>query len=86
MGENLSHDTVSTVSHVSDHGDRAGLKTILRPDWNRRFNRADDADGGDAKSPTTTQERAFRRPDGVWVRLPASLGARRTLPSLMPRR
>ena len=25
MGENRTHDTVSTVSHVSDHGDRAGL-------------------------------------------------------------
>jgi hypothetical protein len=25
------------------------LQTILGPDWNRRFNRADDADGGDAK-------------------------------------
>ena len=48
MGENRTHDTVSTVSRVSDHGDRAG-QTILRPDWNRRFNRADDADGGDAK-------------------------------------
>jgi hypothetical protein len=37
--------------------------TILHPDWNRPFNRADDADdgdGGDAKWPTTTQERAFR--------------------------
>ena len=25
MGENRTHDTVSTVSRVSDHGDRAGL-------------------------------------------------------------
>ena len=25
MGENRTHDTVSTVSCVSDHGDRAGL-------------------------------------------------------------
>ena len=48
MGENRTHDTVSTVSRVSDHGDRAGLNHPP-PDWNRRFNRADDADGGDAK-------------------------------------
>ena len=25
MGENRTHDTVSTVSRVSDHGDRAGI-------------------------------------------------------------
>jgi hypothetical protein len=25
MGENRTHDTVTTVSRVSDHGDRAGL-------------------------------------------------------------
>src|SRR6476619_4744165 len=25
MGENRTHDTVSTVSHASAHGDRAGL-------------------------------------------------------------
>ena len=25
MGENRTHNTVSTVSRVSDHGDRAGL-------------------------------------------------------------
>jgi hypothetical protein len=25
MGENRTHNTVSTVSPVSDHGDRAGL-------------------------------------------------------------
>jgi hypothetical protein len=25
MGENQTHDTVSTVSNVSDHGDRTGL-------------------------------------------------------------
>ena len=25
MGENRTHDTVSTVSRVSDHGDRVGL-------------------------------------------------------------
>ena len=25
MGENRIHNTVSTVSRVSDHGDRAGL-------------------------------------------------------------
>jgi hypothetical protein len=24
-------------------------KNIIRPEWNRRFNRADDADGADAK-------------------------------------
>ena len=41
MGENRTNDTVSTVSRISDHGDRAGNETILRPDWNRRFNRAD---------------------------------------------
>ena len=43
MGENRTHDTVSTVSRV-----RAG-QNHPPPDWNRRFNRADDADGGDAK-------------------------------------
>ena len=29
MGENRTHDTVSTVSRVSDHGDRAGLNHPL---------------------------------------------------------
>ena len=48
MGENRTHGTVSTVSRVSDH-EIGRVQTILRPDWKRRFNRADDADGGDAK-------------------------------------
>jgi hypothetical protein len=29
----------------------ARVQTILGPDWNRRFNCADDADGADAKWP-----------------------------------
>ena len=30
MGENRTHDTVSTVSRVSDHGDRPGLTSSAR--------------------------------------------------------
>jgi hypothetical protein len=33
--------------------DAAGTKIIVRLDWNRRFDRADDADGADATYPTT---------------------------------
>jgi hypothetical protein len=32
MGENRTHNTVSTVSRVSNHEDRAALNH-LRPDW-----------------------------------------------------
>jgi hypothetical protein len=35
IGENGSHDTVSTVSRVSDNGDGAAL-SHPGPDWNRR--------------------------------------------------
>jgi hypothetical protein len=45
MGENRTHDTVSTVSRVGDHGDRAGLN---HPPPGLEQG-ADDADGGDAK-------------------------------------
>ena len=30
MSENRTHDTVSTVSRISDHGDRAGLPSSAR--------------------------------------------------------
>jgi hypothetical protein len=46
MGENRTHNTVSTVSRVSDHEDRAALNH-LRPDLDRGFNYADDADGAE---------------------------------------
>ena len=52
------------------------IMSIARRDWAvaghhglEQVNRADDADGGDAKSPTTTQERAFRRPDSQVARV-----------------
>jgi hypothetical protein len=48
VGENQLHDTVSTVSRVSDNRHGADLNHP-RPDWNRRFDCADAADGADAK-------------------------------------
>jgi hypothetical protein len=58
MGENRFHNIVSTVSRVSDNGD-GGVQTILGPDWNRRFNCADDANDTDANE---------LNPSGLWIR------------------
>ena len=66
--------TSSAPSAVSATMEIGRVYTIPRPDWNRHFNRAAVVDGDDAKSPTTTQECAFRRPDGVWFRLTTLLG------------
>ena len=52
----------SSISPGASCPSDCAIGRILRPDWNRRFNRADDADGGDANS-RLPEERAFRRPD-----------------------
>ena len=49
IGDNQLHDTVSTVSRVSDTGCAAGLKDPP-PGLGQPLNFADDADGADAES------------------------------------
>ena len=61
MGENRTCKTVSTVS-LSATMEIGRVQIILRLDWNRRFNRADDADGGDAKIADSSPGTAARGP------------------------
>src|SRR5262249_13355236 len=56
IGENQLHDTVSTVSRVSDKGDGATLNDSSSG-LSRRINWTDDTDSADAKYPVPQERR-----------------------------
>ena len=73
MGETQSHNTVSTVSCVSDNGQ--GEK-LVHLELNRRFDCADDADGADAKANYSAVKKFAGKKQVMNGDLPAGLGRR----------